>query len=104
VVLVAHDYKYELPVLRQLLPSGAGYVGMLGSRRRGDGVKRLLREDGLSEDAIARLHTPIGLDIGARSTAEIALAIAAEIIAVREGKRRPTADAPRAALEEKSLA
>ena len=95
VVLVAHDYKYELPVLRQLLPSRAGYIGMLGSRRRGDAVKRLLREDGVGEDAIARLHTPIGLDIGARSTAEIALAIAAEIIAVREAGRRAAPGASR---------
>ena len=104
VVLVAHDYKYELPVLRHLLPSGAGYIGMLGSRRRGDAVKRLLREDGVAEDAIAKLHTPIGLDIGARSTAEIALAIAAEIIAVREGKRRPAVEIQRAPVEAQSLA
>ena len=104
VVLVAHDYKYELPVLRQLLPSGAGYVGMLGSRRRGDAVKRLLREDGVPEHAIEKLHTPIGLDIGARSTAEIALAIAAEIVAVREGRRRPRVEPPRAQAETPSLA
>jgi xanthine dehydrogenase accessory factor len=98
VVLVAHDYKYELPVLRLLLPSNAGYVGMLGSRRRGETIKRMLREDGVPDEAIARLHTPIGIDIGARSTAEIALAIAAEIIAVREGKHRRAQAAPRAAM------
>lgn len=97
-VLVAHDYKYEVPVLRRLLSSGVGYIGMLGSRRRGHAVKQLLREDGVSDDAIARLRTPIGLDIGAKSTAEIALAIAGEIIAVREGKRRVRPDASRPAL------
>lgn len=87
VVLVAHDYKYELPVLRLALRGAHGYVGMLGSRRRGAAIRQLLREDGVSEDELARLRTPIGLDIGARSPAEIALAIAAEIIAVREGRR-----------------
>lgn len=86
-VLVVHDYKIELPVLGALLRSDVGYVGMLGSRRRGDTIRQLLREDGLAPDEIARLRTPIGLDIGARTPAEIALAIAAELVAVREGKR-----------------
>ncbi len=84
VVLVAHDYKYELPVLRYVLRSDAGYVGMLGSRKRGDTIKAMLREEGFTAADIARIHTPIGLDIGAKSAAEIALAIAAEIVAVRE--------------------
>ena len=84
VVLVAHDYKFELPVLRQVLASTAGYVGMLGSRKRGAAVKDLLREDGVPDEQLARLRTPIGLDIGARAPAEIALSIAAEIVAVRE--------------------
>jgi xanthine dehydrogenase accessory factor len=88
VVLVAHDYKFELPVLRHVLATGAGYVGMLGSKKRGAAVKNLLREDGVPDEQLARLHTPIGLDIGARSPAEIALSIAAEIVAVREGKTR----------------
>jgi xanthine dehydrogenase accessory factor len=86
-VLVVHDYKVELPVLGALLRSEVGYVGMLGSRRRGEMIRQLLREDGLAPDEIARLRTPIGLDIGARTPAEIALAIAAELVAVREGKR-----------------
>jgi xanthine dehydrogenase accessory factor len=86
-VLVVHDYKVELPVLGALLRSDLGYVGMLGSRRRGETIRQLLREDGLAPDEIARLRTPIGLDIGARTPAEIALAIAAELVAVREGKR-----------------
>lgn len=87
VVLVAHDYKYELPVLRHVLRGDAAYVGMLGSRKRGAAVKDMLREEGFTDDELARIHTPIGLDIGARSAAEIALAIAAEIVAVREHAR-----------------
>ena len=96
-VLLAHDYKYELPVLRHLLRSEVGYIGMLGSRKRGDTIRTLLAEDGFSPGEISRIHTPIGLDIGARSAAEIALAVAAEIVAVREGRNAPGAHATRTA-------
>lgn len=84
VVLLAHDYKYELPVLRVVLRGDAGYIGMLGSKRRGATIRTMLADDGFTEDELRRLHSPIGLTIGAKSAAEIALAIAAEIIAVRE--------------------
>lgn len=87
VVLVAHDYKYELPVLRQLLRAQVGYLGMLGSRKRGMAVRDLLREEGYSEEELAKLRTPIGLDIGGKSPAEVALSILAEMVAVRSGKR-----------------
>jgi xanthine dehydrogenase accessory factor len=90
VVLLAHDYKYELPVLRVVLRRDAGYVGMLGSRRRGETIRGLLAEEGFTEAELRRLHSPIGLAIGAKSAAEIALAIAAEIVAVRETKRTTT--------------
>jgi xanthine dehydrogenase accessory factor len=85
VVLVAHDYKYDVPVLRHVLGTPAGYVGMLGSRRRGEAILKLLREAGVPEDQLARLRVPIGLDLGAKSAPEIALAILAEIVAVRYG-------------------
>jgi xanthine dehydrogenase accessory factor len=85
LVLVAHDYKYDLPVLRQALASPAGYIGMLGSRRRGSAILALLREEGLAEAALARVRVPIGLDLGARTAPEIALAILAEVVAVRNG-------------------
>jgi len=85
VVLVAHDYKYDLPVLRHVLDTPAGYVGMLGSRRRGEAILRLLREAGVAEDRLARIRVPIGLDLGARTAPEIALAILAEAVAARYG-------------------
>jgi xanthine dehydrogenase accessory factor len=85
IVLVAHDYKYELPVLRHALRSNAGYVGMLGNRKRGAAVKQLLAEEGFTETELARVHTPIGLNIGAASAAEIALSILAEIVATHHG-------------------
>lgn len=86
VVLASHDYKYELPILRDALRSPVRYVGMLSGRKRADGMRALLRDEGMSEDEIARLQAPIGLDIGGREPEEIALSIAAQLIAVREGK------------------
>jgi xanthine dehydrogenase accessory factor len=58
---------------------------MLGSRRRGAAILALLREEGLAEAALARVRVPIGLDLGARTAPEIALAILAEVVAVRNG-------------------
>jgi xanthine dehydrogenase accessory factor len=86
VVLVAHDYKYELPVLRALIRSNIGYLGMLGSKKRSAAVRELLKEEGFSDDELARVRTPIGLDIGGKAPAEVALSILAEVVAVRSGK------------------
>jgi xanthine dehydrogenase accessory factor len=85
LVLVAHDYKYDLPVLRHALSTKVGYVGMLGSSRRGATILRHLAEEGVDAATLARVHVPIGLDLGARSAPEIALAILAEIQATRAG-------------------
>lgn len=87
VVLVAHDYKYDLPVLRHVLRSEIGYIGMLGSKRRGSAVRDLLGADGFTDAELARIHSPIGLDLGGKSSAEVALSIAAEIVAVLHGTR-----------------
>ena len=80
IVLVSHEYKYDLPILKAALVSNAGYVGMLGGRKRRDAMKELLRGDGVPDDALSRLRTPIGLDINAETPAEIAVSIAAELI------------------------
>jgi xanthine dehydrogenase accessory factor len=85
LVLVAHDYKYDLPVLRHALTTDVGYIGMLGSRRRGDAILRMLREEGVAESALGRIRVPIGLDLGAKTAPEIGLAILAEIVASRYG-------------------
>jgi len=87
VVLIAHDYKYELPVLRALLRSRVGYLGMLGSKKRGVAVRALLREEGFTDEELDRIHSPIGLDIGGKTPPEVALSILAELVAVRSGKR-----------------
>lgn len=95
LVLVAHEYKYELPILRDALRSPARFVGMLAGRKRAAAVRALLRGEGLDDAEMARLHSPVGLDIGGREPEEIALSIAAQLIAVREGKpiaRRPAVE------------
>ncbi|HKV51990.1 MAG TPA: XdhC family protein [Gemmatimonadaceae bacterium] len=86
VVLVAHDYKFELPVLRAVLAQHPAYIGLLGNRRRGRALLDFLAADGFDAESLARVHVPVGLDIGARTAPEIALAALAEAIAVRNGR------------------
>ncbi|OLB97338.1 MAG: hypothetical protein AUH30_10430 [Candidatus Rokubacteria bacterium 13_1_40CM_68_15] len=85
LVLVAHDYKYDLPVLRHALGTDIGYIGMLGSARRGATILKFLSDEGVTDAQLKRVRVPIGLDLGARSAPEIALAILAEIQAARAG-------------------
>ena len=87
VVLTAHDYKYDLPVLKIVLPSEAAYTGLLGSKRRGTAIKEFLKESGMDQNVLDRLHVPTGLDIGSETAAEIALSILAEAVAVKAGRR-----------------
>jgi len=83
VVCLSHDDKLDNPALQVALASPAGYVGALGSRLTH--AKRLaaLREEGVPEELLQRIHAPVGLDLGARYPEEIALAIMAEIVAGR---------------------
>lgn len=85
VVLTAHDYKYDLPVLKVVLPARPAYVGLLGSKRRGHAIKEFLREGGIHQALLDQLHVPTGLDIGAATAAEIALSILAEAVAIKSG-------------------
>jgi xanthine dehydrogenase accessory factor len=87
VLVFTHDPKFDEPALIAALAGKAGYIGALGSRRTHD--KRLvrLREAGVSEDELARIHSPVGLDIGARTPAETAISILGEMIAFRNGRR-----------------
>ena len=83
VVTLSHDPKLDDPALRVALRSPAFYVGALGSRRTHHKRLSRLREAGLEESALARIHAPVGLDIGARSPAEIALSVLAEMTRAR---------------------
>jgi xanthine dehydrogenase accessory factor len=86
VILTAHDYKYDLPVLKVVLPTRPAYVGLLGSKRRGAAIKEFLRDGGMDPALLDQLHVPTGLDIGAETAAEIALSILAEAVALRSGR------------------
>jgi xanthine dehydrogenase accessory factor len=79
VVTLSHDPKLDDPALERALHSEAFYVGALGSQRTQAKRRERLLAQGFGEEAIARVHGPVGLDLGARSPAEIALSIAAEI-------------------------
>ena len=85
IVLVSRGHKQDETGLREVVTRGAGYVGMIGSKRRVATVLRHLAEDGLPIEALERVYTPIGFDIGAETPEEIAVSIMAEIIAVRRG-------------------
>jgi xanthine dehydrogenase accessory factor len=81
VVTLSHDPKIDEPALEVALRAPCFYVGALGSRRTQERRRDRLREAGLSEAELARIHGPVGLDLGAKSPAEIALSIAAEMTA-----------------------
>jgi len=85
VVCLSHDDKLDNPALQVALASKARYVGALGSRKTHAGRLLALREMGVAEESLARIHAPVGLHLGARYPEEIALAVMAEIIAVRHG-------------------
>ena len=105
VVLVAHDYKIDVPVLKKALASDTPYIGLLGSRRRGAAILQMLRDDGVPEEQLSRVRVPIGLDLGGETAAEIALSIISEVVAVMRGRNgsamsaRPAAPAGEAALQ-----
>ncbi|MEE4021671.1 XdhC family protein [Gordonia sp. PKS22-38] len=86
ICVLTHDPKFDVPALRAAFETPPGvYIGAMGSRRTHDDRLRRLRDDGATEADLARLHSPIGLDLGARTPAETAVSIVAEIIAVRRG-------------------
>ncbi|MBW2008304.1 MAG: XdhC family protein [Deltaproteobacteria bacterium] len=89
VVIVTRGHLYDKEVLGQALRTEARYIGMIGSRRKRDLIYKRLLEEGFTEEDLARVHSPIGLDIGAETPEEIAVSIVAELIDVRAGGRRP---------------
>jgi len=86
VLVFTHDPKFDEPALTAALATEAGYVGALGSRRTQERRAERLRDAGLDEQSIARIHAPCGLDVGARTPSETAISILAEVIAVRTGR------------------
>jgi xanthine dehydrogenase accessory factor len=85
VVILTHDPKFDLPALRSVLKTEAGYIGAIGSRKTNQKRFDALRKEGFTEEQLSRVHGPIGLDLGGRGAEETALGILAEVTAVRYG-------------------
>jgi xanthine dehydrogenase accessory factor len=85
ICVLTHDPKFDVPVLVEALKTEAGYIGAMGSRRTHDNRTALLFEAGVTDEQLARISSPVGLDIGARTPEETAVAITGEIIALRTG-------------------
>ena len=86
ICVLTHDRKLDVPALKAALASPAGYIGAMGSRRTTEARAAALREEGVGDEDLARIRAPIGLDIGSRTPAEVAVAVAAEIVSVRRGR------------------
>lgn len=86
LVVLSHDPRVDVPVLRAGLDAGVPYIGAMGSHRTQSRRLDRMRAEGVAEEQIARIHRPIGLDLGGRSAAEVALSICAQVLAVRRGR------------------
>jgi xanthine dehydrogenase accessory factor len=85
VAVLSHDLKIDVPALQAALASPARYVGALGSKKTQAKRATALREAGVTDEQIARIHSPIGLDIGGRRAEDIALSVIAEVVAASHG-------------------
>lgn len=85
LVIVTRGHRHDEICLRQVIDQPARYIGMIGSRRRTTTIRQRLLKEGIPPDLLHRVHSPIGLDIGAQTPEEIAFAIMAEIVLVRRG-------------------
>ena len=86
VCVLTHDAKFDVPAIIAALATDVGYLGAMGSRRTHDKRVERLLEEGVSEEGLGRVRAPIGLDLGARTPEETAIAIVAEVIALRTGR------------------
>ncbi len=85
LVIVTRGHRHDELCLGEVIDKPARYIGMIGSRRRTTTIREHLRRDGVAAELLRRVHAPIGLDIGAQTPEEIALAVLAEIVLVRRG-------------------
>jgi xanthine dehydrogenase accessory factor len=88
IVIVTHGHKCDKDVLKKVILQDCAYIGMIGSKAKINTTFSRLEEAGIDKSLFARVHSPIGLNIGAEGPLEIAIAIAAEIISVRSAKRK----------------
>src|SRR5438552_6254515 len=90
VCVLTHDHKFDVPAITAALPTRVGYIGAMGSRKTKAQRDERLREAGVTDEELARVMAPIGLDIGARTPEETAVSICGEIIALRTGRQAPS--------------
>ena len=90
VCVLTHDPKFDVPAIVAALATRVGYLGAMGSRRTTEDREVRLREAGVDEAGLARVMGPIGIDIGARTPEETAVAVCAEIISLRTGRDAPS--------------
>jgi xanthine dehydrogenase accessory factor len=83
ICVLTHDHKFDVPLLKVALETAAGYIGAMGAKRTTEARNERLRAEGVTDEELARIHAPIGLRIGSRTPEEVAVAVAAEIVATR---------------------
>jgi xanthine dehydrogenase accessory factor len=83
ICVLTHDHKFDVPLLKVALETPAGYIGAMGAKRTTEARNERLRAEGVTEEQLARIHAPIGLRIGSQTPEEVAVAVAAEIVATR---------------------
>lgn len=86
ICILTHDQKFDIPLLKIALDTPAGYIGAMGSRKTHQKRADALREEGVADEKIDRIQAPLGLDIGAHTPEEVAVGIAGQIIAMRNGR------------------
>ena len=90
VCVLTHDHKFDVPAITAALQTRVGYIGAMGSRKTKTQRDERLRDAGVTDEELARVMAPIGLDIGARTPEETAVSICGEIIALRTGRNAPS--------------
>jgi xanthine dehydrogenase accessory factor len=86
IVIFTRGHQFDRTVLEQALGTGAGYIGMISSRRKREAIYQALEVAGFERGRLEQVHSPIGIDIGAETPEEIAVSIVAELIKVRSGE------------------
>jgi xanthine dehydrogenase accessory factor len=87
VLVMTMGHSTDLPILREVLPRGFPYVGVIGSKAKASNLRRALLKEGIDEAAVNRFYSPMGLPIGTNHLQEIAISIAAQLIQVRDEPR-----------------
>jgi xanthine dehydrogenase accessory factor len=88
IAVVTRSHECDLSVLRGVVGADTAYLGMISSKRKANEIFARLRSEGVSEDALRKVHAPIGIDIGSKTPKEIAISILAEIVKVRNARRK----------------